>query len=67
MNSGREESMAELHHALNNLFTKIMGAADLALHEPCEPAVGKELEVILGLAREGGTLIEQLNPTPWPR
>ena len=67
MSSRREESLAELHHALNNLFTKIMGAADLALHEPCQPALRSELEIILGLAREGGTLIEQLRPTPGPR
>jgi hypothetical protein len=47
----------ELRHTLNNLFTKIMGAADLALVAPCSPEVRSELEVIIGLAEEGSLLI----------
>jgi hypothetical protein len=57
-------SVSDLRHALNNLLTKIMGAADLALIEPCEPQVRSELETILDLAQEGSALIAQLDPTP---
>lgn len=54
-------SVSELRHALNNLLTKIMGAADLALLEPCKPQVRAELETILDLAQEGSVLITRLN------
>ena len=64
MNSSADERDAELHHALNNLFTRIMGAADLALHEPCAPGVRSELESIVGYVREGAALVEKLKPTP---
>jgi len=54
----------ELRHALNNLLTKIMGAADLALMEPCAPQVKSELQTILDLAQDGSALVAQLNPAP---
>jgi hypothetical protein len=66
VNSSADERDAELHHALNNLFTRIMGAADLALHEPCAPGVRSELESIVGYVREGAALVEKLKPTPGP-
>jgi hypothetical protein len=62
--TARAESGADLHHALNNLFTKIMGAADLALCEPCRPQVKFELETIVDLVKEGCVLVEGLNTTP---
>jgi hypothetical protein len=49
---------------MNNLLTKIMGAADLALIEPCGPQVRAELETILDLAQEGSALIARLNAAP---
>ena len=56
-------STSELRHAMNNLLTKIMGAADLALVEPCGPQVRSELQTILDLAQDGSALIAQLNAT----
>lgn len=66
MSNDQEENVAELHHALNNLFTKIMGAADLALHQSCEPGVQSELQTIIGLVKEGAALVEHLKTTPGP-
>jgi hypothetical protein len=57
-------SVTDLRHAMNNLLTKIMGAADLALIEPCGPQVRAELETILDLAQEGSALIARLNAAP---
>jgi hypothetical protein len=57
-------SAAELRHSLNNLFAKIMGAADLALIEPCGPQVRSELETIIALAAEGSELITQCDAAP---
>jgi hypothetical protein len=51
----------ELRHTLNNLFTKIMGAADLALVTPRGPDIRSELEVIIGLAEEGSKLISSFD------
>jgi len=58
-------SASDLRHALNNLLTKIMGAADLALIEPCEPQVRFELQTILDLAQDGSALVAQLNAAPY--
>lgn len=57
-------SAPELRHALNNLLTKIQGAADLALVQPCAPQVRSELETILTLADEGAALVTHLGVTP---
>jgi hypothetical protein len=57
---------AELRHALNNLLTKIMGAADLALIVNCAPQVRAELETIVGLAEEGAALIARPDAAPPP-
>ena len=57
-----EESAAALH-ALNNLFSKIIGAAELALHRSGEPLVRAELETIASLAEEGGGLVADLRST----
>jgi hypothetical protein len=51
----------DLCHALNNLFSKIMGAADLALVAPSGPEARSELEVIIGLAEEGSKLISSFD------
>ncbi len=60
MTARQEAAAAELRHALNNLLTKIMGAADLALDHPCGPVVRSELETIVGLVQEGGGLVRRL-------
>lgn len=57
-------SAVDLRHALNNLFTKIMGAADLALCEPGPPQVRSELETIVALAQEGAALMTHLSGAP---
>lgn len=57
-------SALELRHALNNLLTKILGAADLALIETCSPPVRSELQIIVSLAQEGAVLVTHLNATP---
>lgn len=44
-------------HDLNNIFCKILGAAELALDHPCGPDVRQELETIINLAEEGGAMI----------
>jgi hypothetical protein len=59
-----EISASELRHALNNLLTKILGAADLALVEPCAPQVRFELETILSLAQEGAALVAGFGAPP---
>lgn len=41
-------------HELNNIFCKILGAAELALDLPCTDEVRNELETIMRLAEEGG-------------
>jgi hypothetical protein len=56
-------STSELRHVLNNLLTKIMGAADLALVETCTPQVRAEIETIVFLAQEGAALVAGLNVT----
>lgn len=61
MSSGAFINAAEMRHALNNLLAKIMGAADLALAEPCRPQVRSELETIISLAEEGSALITRFN------
>ena len=53
-------SVDELRHALNNLFAKIVGAADLALIAPYGSDVRAELETIIGLAEEGEGLAANL-------
>jgi len=57
-------SPEDLRHAMNNLLTKIMGAADLALLAPCDPQVSSELETILDLAQEASALIARVGATP---
>jgi hypothetical protein len=64
MNAGPAMSASDLHHALNNLLTKILGAADLALVETCTPQVRIELEVIVSLAQDGAALVAGLKPAP---
>jgi hypothetical protein len=64
MNAGLAMSAIELRHALNNLFTKMMGAADLALSEPGAPQVRSELETIVVLAQEGAALMAHLSGAP---
>jgi hypothetical protein len=60
MSVPREAPAGDLPHALNNLFAKILGAAELALDHPSHPRIRYELETILCLAEEGGGLIRQL-------
>jgi hypothetical protein len=57
------EGSAAARHALNNLFAKILGAAELALYQSGEPLARSELENIVGLAEEGGSLVAELNFT----
>jgi signal transduction histidine kinase len=61
MTARREAATADLRHELNNLFTKILGAADLALLHPCAPLVRSELETIVGLVQEGGGMVKRLS------
>ena len=58
--NGSDKEMAAARHVLNNLFAKIMGAAELASHEPCTPAARAELETIVSLAEEGAVLVANL-------
>lgn len=44
-------------HQLNNLFGKILGAAELAMDQPCGEQLRQELETITHLAEEGGVLL----------
>jgi hypothetical protein len=64
MNAQPAMSAPELRHALNNLLTKILGAADLALVEARIPQVRAELEIILSLAQEGAALVADFNAAP---
>lgn len=43
-------------HALNNLFAKIMGSAELALDRTTDPVVRSELEAILDLTEAAAAL-----------
>ena len=43
-------------HALNNLFAKIMGCAELALDNASDPLVRAELEAILDLTEAAAAL-----------
>nr|MEA2799578.1 hypothetical protein [Phenylobacterium sp.] len=61
MTARREAATADLRHELNNLFTKILGAADLALLHPCGTLVRSELETIVGLVQEGGGMVKRLS------
>ncbi len=51
-------------HELNNVFCKILGAAELALDHPCAPAVREELQTIMALAEIGGALVAATSPSP---
>jgi hypothetical protein len=44
-------------HELNNIFGKILGAAELAMDQPCGEQLRLELETIARLAEEGGALV----------
>jgi hypothetical protein len=60
--SGLEgENQAALHD-LNNIFSKLIGAAELALHQSQEPLVRAELETIVSLAEEAGRRVTALRP-----
>jgi hypothetical protein len=63
MSEREEEGAAAALHALNNLFSKIIGAAELAFHRSGEPLVRAELETIAGLAEQGGGLVAELGST----
>jgi hypothetical protein len=60
MTARRDEAKAELRPALNNLFSKNPGAADLAPHHPCGSLVRSELETLVDPAQEGGGLVRRL-------
>src|SRR5581483_8929730 len=47
---------ASPRHALNNLFAKIMGSAELALDHAADPVVRAELEAIIDLAEAAAAL-----------
>jgi hypothetical protein len=47
---------ASPRHALNNLFAKIMGSAELALDRASDPVVRAELEAILDLTEAAAAL-----------
>ena len=59
--SGRGGRTAVTSHALNNVFAKIMCAAELAMDQSSEPLIRRELENIVRLAAEGGSLVAELN------
>lgn len=46
-----------VRHDLNNLFGKILGAAELAMDQPCGDELRQELETIVRLAEEGAQLV----------
>ena len=54
-------------HDLNNLLTKILGSAELALDFAAHPAVRRELELIATLAEQGGGLVQGLAEPPLRR
>ncbi len=45
-------------HDLNNIFCKILGAAELALDQAGAEQVRIELEIIMRLAEEGGAIVK---------
>jgi hypothetical protein len=49
-----------LGHAFNNLFAKILGAAELALDDSSSWPVRRELETIARLVDEGRGLVDTL-------
>jgi hypothetical protein len=49
-----------LGHAFNNLFAKILGAAELALDHPSSGPVRRELETIVRLVDEGSGLVDTM-------
>lgn len=57
-------AQASAAHDLNNLLTKILGAAELALDFAGHPAVRRELELIANLAEQGGGLVQGLAEPP---
>jgi len=61
--SGRGGRMVRTSHALNNVFAKIMYAAELAMDQSSEALIRRELENIVRLAAEGGSLVTELNST----
>ncbi|HEX4712668.1 hypothetical protein [Phenylobacterium sp.] len=61
--SGRGERIVATCHALNNVFAKIMYAAELAMDQSSEAPIRRELENIVRLAGEGGALVAELNST----
>jgi hypothetical protein len=44
-------------HELNNLLGKILGAAELAMDQPCGEPLRRELETIIALAEEGARIV----------
>ncbi|HEX3364394.1 hypothetical protein [Phenylobacterium sp.] len=66
MNATEASDPMVLRHALNNLFGKILGAAELAQDATLEPAVRAELDTIIHLAEEGGEMIADLGSAPAP-
>ncbi|MFI4965348.1 MAG: hypothetical protein ACHP9T_08285 [Caulobacterales bacterium] len=54
------QATALAHHTLNNLFGKILGAAELALDQPCGAQVCRELQTIMALAEEGGCIVSEM-------
>jgi signal transduction histidine kinase len=55
---------ASVTHDLNNVLTKILGAAELALDVAEHPGVRRELELIAALAEQGGWLVRELDAPP---
>jgi K+-sensing histidine kinase KdpD len=51
-------------HDLNNVLTKILGAAELALDVAEHAGVRRELELIAALAEQGGWLVQELDAPP---
>jgi nitrogen-specific signal transduction histidine kinase len=47
-------------HEINNLLSKILGAAELALDFAAHPAARRELELIATLAEDGARLVAGL-------
>ncbi|WP_293371336.1 hypothetical protein [Phenylobacterium sp.] len=54
------DQRSALGHAFNNLFAKILGAAELALDDPLSRPVRGELETIVRLVGEGCGLVDTL-------
>ena len=60
MNQPQGAGLSEQCHALNNLFSKILWATELALEGRPPASVRSELEAIVKLAKDGGDLVEAL-------